>query len=205
MVISVVSRRERKKRETRERIIAAALVLFAKNGIEGATIDDIAQAADVGKGTIYNYFRAKEDIVVAFLMDIERKVQREVSRMARGRGSLQSVLTRFIQFQFKLKEPHHAFVRVFLAQLCARATAESEWVAEIQAFADPPLIELFTALRKRGEVRAGVDMPTLLRAFKVMHLGLTVLWAVEGPPWPHIADAVREQVRLFCSGIEVKR
>ena len=205
MVTLELSRRERKKQETRDRIVTASLALFTKHGIEGSTIDDIALAADVGKGTIYNYFRTKNDIVVAFLMDIEREVQREIPHLAHGRGSLKSVLTSLIQFQFKLKEPHHAFVRVFLAQMCARATTQSDWILDIQAVIDPPLIELFTALQKRGVMRTDVEMAALLQAFKVMHLGLTVLWAVEGPPWPHIADAVREQVRLFCAGIEVKR
>jgi hypothetical protein len=38
-----------------------------------------------------------------------------------------------------------------------------------------------------------------------MQLGLMVLWAIEGPPWTGIGEIVRMQVRLFCSGIEVKR
>ncbi len=204
MVTFELPRRARKKQDTRDRIVAAGLALFTRKGIEGSTIDDIALAADVGKGTIYNYFRTKEDIVVAFVMDIEREVQEEVARLAHGRGSLTSILTRVIQLQFTLKEPHHAFVRVFLAQMCARATTQSAWVAEIQTVMDPPLIELFTALQKRGVLRTDVDMPTLLNAFKVMQLGLTVLWAMTGPPWTHMADVIRAQVRLFCSGIEVK-
>jgi len=203
MVMSELPRRARKKQDTRGRIVAAGLALFTRNGIEGCTIDDIALAADVGKGTIYNYFRTKEDIVVAFVMDIEREVQEEVARLAYGRGSLTSILTKVIQLQFTLKEPHHAFVRVFLAQMCARATTQSAWVAEIQTVIDPPLIELFTALQKRGVMRTDVGMPTLLNAFKVMQLGLTVLWAMTGPPWTGMADVVRTQVRLFCSGIEV--
>lgn len=96
-------------------------------------------------------------------------------------------------------------MRVFLAQMCARAETQSAWLREIQTLIDPPLIQLFTALQKRGVMRTDVDIATLLGAFKVMHLGLTVLWAMEGPPWPHIADAIRDQVRLFCSGVEVKR
>lgn len=203
MVTSVVSRRERKKQATRDRIVSAGIEAFARHGVDGATIDAIALAADVGKGTIYNYFDTKEEIVVAFLTDIEREVQARVSRFARRRGSLESILTAFIQFQFDLKAPHHAFVRVFLALLCARATAESEWVQEIQTVVDPPLIQLFEALQARGVLRSDIDMATLLGAFKVMHLGLTVLWALVGPPWSGFNDVVRQQVRLFCTGVEV--
>jgi AcrR family transcriptional regulator len=205
MVISAPSRRERKKRETRDRIIRAGLEIFTSKGIEASTIDEIAAAADVGKGTIYNYFGAKEEIIVAFLMDIEQQVQGEMARLAFGSGSLESVLTKVIRLQFKRKEAHYEFVRVFLAQLCGKATPQSQWLLEIQEILDPPLIRLFTALQKRGVMRSDIDMATLVGAFKIMHLGLTVLWAIEGPPWPHMADAVREQVRLFCSGIEVKR
>lgn len=205
MVTNELPRRERKKRETRDRIVSAGLALFTSKGIESTTIDEIASAADVGKGTIYNYFRTKEDIIVAFLMDIEQQVQREVAQLGSGSGSLQSILTKVIRLQFRLKEPHYEFVRVFLAQLCGKATADSEWLGQVQTFADPPLIRLFTAFQKRGIMRSDIDMDTLIRAFKVMHLGLTVLWAVEGPPWPNIAAATREQVRLFCTGIEVKR
>ena len=205
MVIFETRLRERKKRETRERIVIAAPELFTKNGIESSTIDEIAFAADVGKGTIYNYFRTKENIVVAFLVDIERALQSKVFRLGHGRRSLESVLTKFIQSHFKLKEPHHDFVRVFLAQMCARATTQTDWVLEIQAVIDPPSIQLFTALRSRGLIRADLGMATLLGAFKVMQLGLTVLWAMEGPPWPHHAEVARQQVGLFCSGIELKR
>lgn len=204
MVTAVASRRERKKRVTRDRIVSAGLEAFARHGIDGATIDAIALAADVGKGTIYNYFDTKEEIAVAFLTDIEREVQARVSRFARRRGSLASILTAFIQFQFELKQPHHAFVRVFLALLCSRATTESDWVQEIQTVVDPPLIQLFETLQERGVMRRDVDMATLVGAFKVMHLGLTVLWALVGPPWSGFDDVVRQQVRLFCDGVEVK-
>lgn len=203
MVTLELGRRERKKRETRDRIVSAGLAHFTKNGIEGTTIDDIAEAADVGKGTIYNYFRTKEEIVVAFVMDVERAVQSDIPRLTRG--TLESTLTKFLQRQFELKEPHHAFVRVFLAQLCDRATTETSWVREIQTVMDPPIVGLFAALQKRGLMRDDVDMAALVGAFKVMQLGLTVVWAMEGPPWPNMAEAIRNQVRLFCSGIEVKR
>jgi AcrR family transcriptional regulator len=202
LVISTLPRRERKKRETRDRILRAGLDAFTQVGFEAATIEQIAADADVGKGTVYNYFRTKEDIVVAFMIDIERKTQREVARLVHGRWTLESTLTRFIQAQFKLKEPHHAFVRVFLARLSGNATGGSDWVKETSDAMDPPLITLFTTLQKRGFMRTDVEMAILIGAFKVMQLGLTILWAIEGPPWAHIDDAIRQQVRLFCSGIE---
>ena len=52
-------------------------------------------SADVGKGTIYNYFRTKEDIVVAFMADFEREVQARVATLDVTGRPLQETLAEF--------------------------------------------------------------------------------------------------------------
>jgi AcrR family transcriptional regulator len=57
--------RERKRRETSERIIQKGLRLFVKNGYEGTTLDAIAEAAGISRRTFFYYFKSKEDILLA--------------------------------------------------------------------------------------------------------------------------------------------
>ena len=52
----------RRKRETRARLLDAALKLMAEKGMEGVAINDLAEAADVGFGSFYNHFESKEAI-----------------------------------------------------------------------------------------------------------------------------------------------
>src|SRR5712692_5483372 len=60
------NRRERQSVERRERLFRAALDLFARKGFAETTVEDITNAADLGKGTFFNYFPSKEHILLAF-------------------------------------------------------------------------------------------------------------------------------------------
>lgn len=58
--------RSRKRRETRERISAAALNLFLEKGFEATTVDEIAARADVSKRSFFDYFPSKEELISAW-------------------------------------------------------------------------------------------------------------------------------------------
>jgi AcrR family transcriptional regulator len=86
--------RERKKRETREAIVAAAFALFRAKGFEATSVDAIAEAAHVSTRTFFRYFPTKEDVVFldqaeeneAFARELalERPGERDVDRVARA-------------------------------------------------------------------------------------------------------------------------
>ncbi|MEU8524597.1 MULTISPECIES: TetR/AcrR family transcriptional regulator [Streptomyces] len=78
--------RERKKRETKQRISDIATGLFLERGFAAVTIAEIAEAADVSVNTVYNYFPAKEDL---FLDRMDGVTQR-LARMIRGRDKGES-------------------------------------------------------------------------------------------------------------------
>ena len=58
-----LGRRERKKLETKERLLDCAVGLFAERGYDTTTMEDIGECADVARATVFNYFARKEDIV----------------------------------------------------------------------------------------------------------------------------------------------
>ena len=62
-----VSRIERKKEETRLKIIAVAMSLFKAHGFDVTTMERIAAEVDIAKGTLYNYFPVKEAIVSEYI------------------------------------------------------------------------------------------------------------------------------------------
>lgn len=62
----------------RVRVLTAAEHLFAQRGVAAVTMDDVAAAAGVGKGTLYRRFGDKGGLAVALLDDRERKLQRQI-------------------------------------------------------------------------------------------------------------------------------
>jgi AcrR family transcriptional regulator len=199
------SRRERSKAAIRARIIAAGIELFSERGLSDVTVEEIAEAADVGKGTIYNYFAAKEDIVVAFIVDKEAKVQRRVPRFAESTEPLQTILTRFLSFQFRIRRPYHKFMRVFMAQMFQRTDQFLPYMVEMQKYFDASLETLFRRLQDRRIIRPDVTTPDLILAFKTVHMGLTAVWAVEGPPFRQTSRLVKQEMLLFSEGLERRR
>src|SRR6202040_4364816 len=85
-------RRERRRLETRERLYRAALELFAERGFLETTVEDITEAADVGKGTFFNYFPTKEHILAEFGGERVAAVQRALEKAKSTKGPVINVI-----------------------------------------------------------------------------------------------------------------
>lgn len=73
-----MSRRERKKIELEQRIRRAAAELFHAKGYEETTVDEIAEAADIAKATLFNYFPRKDALLLAVWEDTHERVLAEL-------------------------------------------------------------------------------------------------------------------------------
>lgn len=195
-------RRSRKKAAVRKQILATAIRLFSEKGLERVTVDQIADAADIGKGTIYNYFRSKEDIVVAFMADFERRALARIPHLLTGDRSLDRTLSDFVRTQLRWRRPYHAFVLVFLAQMFSHTTDFFPHMVEMQKAIDAPMEALFRSLQERGLMRKDVPISELVLVFKTVRLGLTALWAVEGPPFRQTEKVSRRAMQLLSEGLQ---
>jgi AcrR family transcriptional regulator len=87
-VAEELSLRERKKRETRQRIADVAMGLFMLRGFEKVTVAEVAEAAEVSVNTVFNYFRTKEDL----FFDRQDVVVESLGRVVAARPAGQSVV-----------------------------------------------------------------------------------------------------------------
>ena len=193
--------RLRKKKATRARIIQTAIQIFGKRGLAAPTVEEIAAAAEVGKGTIYNYFATKEEIVVAFMVQLEERVQAKTAGFSRARGSAERILADFIRFQLRRKEPYRDFVRVFMAQIFTRGSELRPYFVAMQESINPPLVQLFRSLMARRLIRPDINLASLIEIFKLLHMGIVTIWINDEPPYAGTMLLLDEEMRLFCHGL----
>jgi TetR/AcrR family fatty acid metabolism transcriptional regulator len=66
------------KAEKKKAVLAAARSVFARKGLAAAKIEDVAVEAGIGKGTIYEYFKSKDDIFFALFEEMKRELHRRI-------------------------------------------------------------------------------------------------------------------------------
>ena len=172
-------RRQRRSAELRERLFRAALDLFAKKGFAETTVEDITNAADVGKGTFFNYFPSKNHILLAFgEMQLE-KLHASVEA-ARQSNEPMSVFLRSLRARMT-EEPSRnpAIVRTILqAHLSSPPVREA--MAKNHTRAQGLLTQLIQLGQDRGEVRKDLSASELAYVFRQTVFGTLLLWSIFG-------------------------
>ncbi len=108
--------RARKKRACREQILRAARHLFVAHGYERTTVDEIAEAADVSKATLFNYFAAKSALLVELAAEVDERFQRLIDHERKRDCSTQERLVGFFAVSAQLIIQTAEFTRTLLLE-----------------------------------------------------------------------------------------
>jgi len=111
--MGIPERKEREKEQRREEILNAAQGVFFEKGLQNSTMDEIAERAELSKGTIYLYYGSKEDLYLAVMLrgfDILHHMSRETIEAA---GNALEAMWRLGATYFEFFEKHRNFFRMF--------------------------------------------------------------------------------------------
>lgn len=168
-----ISRRDRKKQETRQRLLEAALRLFRKHGYEATTVEQITQAAAVAKGTFFNYFESKEAILPAL---VEWRLAQLEDALLPEQGAPASPVAR-IKLALRLVATDPLADRRLARPLFA-AMARQDHTPDhppAQALTDL-LIEQVRQAQAVGEIRADLDPACIACVIRAAVFQQTVMW-----------------------------
>src|SRR4051812_1046860 len=105
-----VSRRDKKRSEKKQRIFGGAVRLFAEKGYQTTTVDEITEAADVAKGTFFNYFQTKEAVLQDFARLQMSRIEQAREQVKSGEN-LREVLREMVRNLYKEPSRSRNFTR----------------------------------------------------------------------------------------------
>lgn len=171
----MVGVREQKKKETREAIKKAAIKLFAQNGFEQTSIEDIAVEAGIGKTTIYGYFQTKTDVFREFCFGEFEQVFNETKLKDCANRSLLENLIDFFMIQVRRVTADRAVGRILMREIIFPATVDEKSKEHDQCYIDI-LSGFISQAVENGEIRNDADPYFLVFHFYSLYIGVIVAW-----------------------------
>jgi len=191
-------RRARRQAETRARILRAALDLFAKQGFFSTTVEQITEAADVGKGTFFNYFPSKEHVLAGFGEVQIAKVQAALEEARRGGPPARQIWHGLLRELGREPARSRGLLRsLILVNLSSDAVASA--TRKNLTRGRQELAHLALESQKRGDIRPDRKPSQVARLFQQTLLGTMLLWALD--PSVPISSWLDTTFESFWSGV----
>lgn len=187
--------REDKKQETVNRIIDAALRLFSENGYEATTVADIAEAAGVAKGTFFNYFRAKEELLVKFQKSL---FFNEIKDLSDKSGPYAPRILALVKEIGDAMNENRTIMNIALQRFLATHTFEtgkSGLMTKAEA-----MIPLFEKGQQTGEFTQVIPAATMARTAIQIYIGTLVIWCT-GAEKSDFGEQLLLAFEIFLKGI----
>jgi len=174
--MSIKERREREEKSRLAAILVAAENIFAEQGYHGARMDDIAEAAELAKGTLYYYFKSKDEIFMHLLKRESDKVHAEIRKFISTSSTFIEMLEQSLNFYVEYFERNIGFLKIFLPCICGGIRFENpEAIRASTRTYDVHTKFLIGELQKRIR-KEGVPfkLEDLLKFVKTLHIGISL-------------------------------
>jgi len=172
-------RRSRRSAELRERLFRAALDLFAQKGFAETTVEDITNAADLGKGTFFNYFPSKDHILVAFSEMQLAKLQSAVEQARRSNEPMPDFLRSLGERMTQEPTRNPSIIRALL-QAYLSSTPVREAMLDLQQRVLALHSEMIQIGQQRGEIRDDLPAIEIAQVFRQAIFGTLLMWTLYG-------------------------
>ena len=200
---SQMSRKEREEEFRRNLVLDAAEELFSQKGFDGATVADIAQASELAKGSVYQLFQSKEEIIAGI---IRRKMDRMKSRLEdilSKPGQPTEKIRQVIMVKLDIVWESREFARIFFHELRG-----FHWCIEspLMQIDHEEIVDMFKRVenvikeaQRIGEIRSDISSGTLMAAMDGFSNGIIFSWLMN-PEEVDVQKAATEVQELFLNG-----
>ena len=190
-------RRERRRAETARRILDTAMRLFMEQGYASTTIEAITEAADIGKGTFFNYFPGKEHLVIAFCEQQVAKLAAAATSV-QDAGSIRALIEAVAQNIGASWKGNRRFLRSMFGAILSNDMLSARF-EELLAAGRRDATLLLKEGQRRGEIRSDVPAAQLARMLQQTMLGAQLIWPLHRTD--DLTRWMRQSLNLLWEGV----
>jgi len=187
--------------EKRDRILRAAVKIFSRKGFFNSKVSEIARAASVADGTIYLYFKNKDDLLISLFEEKMGEVVVDVRRRIADGGNALEKLNIFIENHMDLLEREAGLVEVLQVEL-RQSTKFLKDYTPVKFFEYLEIIsDILEEGKKEGVLRPDLNISIARRAIFGALDELSLTYILSRKPKYHPAVTAAELCRLLLEGL----
>jgi TetR/AcrR family fatty acid metabolism transcriptional regulator len=188
--------------DKRERILRAAVKVFARKGFYAARVSEIAKAAGVADGTIYLYFENKDDVLVKLFDDrLTRLIAALEAEIATSGLDFEQRFRRVVELQLGLLDGRRELAEVVTVNLRQSTRLLKQYATPLFTKYIDVMASLIAEGQRDGAVRADVSPRIVARSLWGALDALALTWAIGGGEAGHLSKAGKQVGDVFLGGI----
>ena len=198
---SAADKRRGPASDKRDRILRAAIKVFAKNGFYATRVSEIAKAAGVADGTIYLYFKNKDDVLISIFEDGIQQLLKILREVAESDVPVEHRITKIIELQLGLLEDQRDLAEVITVNLRQSSRL-------LKQYGTPLFMEYIDVIagvieqgQAEGVFREDLQPRVVARALFGALDGLLLTWALGEADPQFLRKAGAQAARLFLGGL----
>jgi AcrR family transcriptional regulator len=182
-----------------ERLYRASLDLFTEKGYEETLIEDITERADVARGTFFNYFERKEEVIAAWGARRREQLKAELGAIAGGGLDVLSTLENCMRALARINRQEWRTTQVMLAAWvrCGHPISEEPYATLLFA-------EIINSAKDAGEIGDHVDPVLVGNLLRDVYLGTLYRYVGRGKQPTALSAELVTTLRLVMNGVLVK-
>jgi TetR/AcrR family transcriptional regulator, fatty acid metabolism regulator protein len=193
--------KKRRSGDKRDRILKAAVKVFARNGFHATRVSEVAKAAGVADGTIYLYFKSKEELLFSLFEDRVNKLLTFMREELPKEPDAPSQLRALINMQLGLLEGERDLAEVITVILRQSTKLMKEYAApHFNAYLDA-IAKIIVEGQTSGAFRSDVSPHIAARAVFGALDGITLTWALGRAEQGALARAANQLADVLLRGL----
>lgn len=192
--------RPRTSGDKRERILEAAVDIFAQKGYYAARVSDVASAAGIADGTIYLYFKSKEAILISLFEYWMERIASEVALAMDEQPDTSGKLRGFIRGHVMLAERYPTAAQVLTVELRQSSKLIREYRSPAFHAYMHSLVEMLARGQRDGVLRSNFEPRILARAIFGALDEMALSWTMSKKRQP-MAEIAEQLFEVFYGGL----